>query len=156
MVVVRSARKGITRSQSRACDSAGVSAWARHGTNNPLSALVKLHTGGRKVVLRRRGQAIRAQPGAEFGIGATEAVDRDFTAVAVALAPAARLVFGEQIGPLGSWLPQPIHHHPDDSGMGRWLSRHHQARCGQEVGSPCDNTSFSRIARSGRLVNALF
>src|SRR5215831_16082650 len=81
MRVFLSARKGTARSRLRASDSAGVSAWTCHPTKHRLDSLINLLTGGREVVRGWGRTRIPVQPDAEFGIGATERISREWAGV---------------------------------------------------------------------------
>src|SRR5215472_14782687 len=110
----------------------GVSACARHGTNNPLVPYVKLLWGGREVVRGWGVEPRQAQPIEEFEIRVTELVRHDSSIIGRPIDWAERLVLGQPIGPQRSWLLHLLNCHPEDSGMGRVLSLHRQALPGME------------------------
>ena len=123
---------GVNACISRASDSAGVSAWTYHPTKNRLDSLINLLTGGREVVWRWGRKAIPVQLDEEFGIGATELVSWDWTIANGTIVRAARYVLSQRVRPPRSWLLHPGHCHPDDSGMGQWLSRHSRVLPGKK------------------------
>src|SRR5262249_58784448 len=109
------------RSSTRRVSNRPVSAWARHSAKNRLNGLINLVRGWREEARGWGCTPIPVQPDAQFGIGATELIRREWTIANGTIVRAARFVLSQRVRPPRSRFLDSAHHHPDDTGIVQWL-----------------------------------